>query len=306
MRRRKCLENLARDWQLHLFMLLPMIYIVVFAYFPMVGAQIAFRKYSARLGMWKSPWVGLDNFTRFFSSVYFGRTLGNTLILSFYSIFATFPIPILFALCLNSLNGVRFRKVAQTITTMPYYISVVVLVGILLQLFNSRTGLYGNLCEALTGKYPPDLFAKPGNFRHMYVWSGAWQGFGWSSIIYTAALSSVDPALHEAAQIDGASRFQRVCHIDFPSILPTIVIMLILRTGSVMGIGFEKVYLMQNNLNLSASEVISTYVYKIGMEADITDYSYSTAIGLFNSVANLIVISFINMLAGRMGQTSLW
>ena len=266
------------DRQLYWFMLLPVVYIIMFHYVPMLGLQIAFKDFQP-----------------------------NTIILSAMSIAASFPIPILYALMLNSLRAERFKKITSTITNMPHFISTVVLVGILMQLFNARTGLYGTIMMNITGSYPQDLFKSPSNFRQLYVWSGVWQSFGWDSIIYTAALAGVSPDLHEAAQIDGATRFQRVLHIDFPSILPTIIIMLILRCGSVMTIGFEKVFLMQNSLNLSASEVISTYVYKVGLAANgNTDYSYSTAIGMFNSLINLVLISSVNWIAGRTGGNSLW
>lgn len=295
------------DRQLYWFMLLPVVYILLFHYVPMLGLQIAFKDFQPRLGIWGSEWVGFSNFAKFFSSYQFKRVVPNTIILSVMTIAASFPIPILYALMLNSLRAERFRKVTSTITNMPHFISTVVLVGILMQLFNARTGLYGTIVMNLTGSYPQDLFKSPSNFRQLYVWSGVWQSFGWDSIIYTAALAGVSPDLHEAAQIDGATRFQRVLHIDFPSILPTIIIMLILRSGSVMSIGFEKVFLMQNSLNLSASEVISTYVYKVGLAASgNTDYSYSTAIGMFNSVINLLLISSVNWIAGRTGGNSLW
>ena len=231
----------------------------------------------------------------------------NTVVISLYTILCSFPLPIIFALVLNSTRSRKFRTVTQTIVTMPHFISVVVLVGILLQIFNSRTGVYGTLMESIIGAYPEDLFSKPANFRHMYVWSGVWQQFGWNSIVYIAALAAVSPELHEAAQIDGASRFQRMLHVDLPAILPTITIMLILRMGSVMTIGFEKVYLMQNSLNLTASEIISTYVYKVGLSsAGTTDLSYSTAIGLFNSAINLVLISVTNFIARKLGGNGLW
>jgi putative aldouronate transport system permease protein len=207
---------------------------------------------------------------------------------------------------MNSINSVGFKKVSQTIVNLPHFISVVVLVGMLLQFFNSNTGVYGILSQFITGTKPQDLFSKPGNFRFLYVLSGLWQNFGWDSIIYLAALAGVSMEMHEAAIIDGASRFQRVLYVDFPSILPTVTIMLILRTGSIMSIGFEKVFLMQNGLNLSLSEVISTYVYKIGLSGS-SDFSFSTAIGLFNSLINMIIISIVNFVAGRMGdKISLW
>jgi len=305
--KQKILYNLKRDYQLYLFLLIPVIYIIIFAYVPMAGISIAFKKFSPAVGFWKSPWVGFAQFEKFFKSYQFVRVVSNTLILSLYSIAATFPIPIIFALMMNSLNSVRFKKITQTIVTMPHFISVVVLVGILMQLFNSRTGLYGAIVMKLTGSYPPDLFSSPTIFRHMYVWSGVWQNFGWNSIIYIAALSAIDPSPHEAAVIDGASRFQRILYIDFPGILPTVITLLILRTGSVMTIGFEKVFLMQNGLNLAASEIISTYVYKVGLASSgVTDFSYSTAIGLFNSVINMILICTVNYIARKVGETSLW
>ena len=296
-----------RDWQLYVFMLIPLIWVIIFCYAPMFGAQIAFRKYQPRLGIWDSPWVGFYQFKKFFNSYQFSRVMMNTVVISLYTILCSFPLPIIFALVLNSTRSRKFRTVTQTIVTMPHFISVVVLVGILLQIFNSRTGVYGTMMESITGAYPEDLFSKPANFRHMYVWSGVWQQFGWNSIVYIAALAAVSPELHEAAQIDGASRFQRLLHVDFPAILPTITIMLILRMGSVMTIGFEKVYLMQNSLNLTASEIISTYVYKVGLSsAGTTDLSYSTAIGLFNSAINLVLISVTNFIARKLGGNGLW
>ena len=296
-----------RDWQLYVFMLIPLIWVIIFCYAPMFGAQIAFRKYQPRLGIWDSPWVGFYQFKKLFNAYQFSRVIMNTVVISLYTILCSFPLPIIFALVLNSTRSRKFRTVTQTIVTMPHFISVVVLVGILLQVFNSRTGVYGTLMESITGAYPEDLFSKPANFRHMYVWSGVWQQFGWNSIVYIAALAAVSPELHEAAQIDGASRFQRMLHVDFPAILPTITIMLILRMGSVMTIGFEKVYLMQNSLNLTASEIISTYVYKVGLSsAGTTDLSYSTAIGLFNSAINLVLISVTNFIARKLDGNGLW
>ena len=298
-------QRIKNDWQLYLFLLIPVVYIIIFAYIPMAGAQIAFRRYSARLGIWGSPWAGLDNIKRFFESYQFRRVLVNTIALSVLTIAVSFPVPIIFALLMNSLELPVFKKVSQTIVNLPHFISIVVLVGMLFQVLNANTGFYGNIMMALTGNKPPDLFAKPENFRIMYVASNVWQGFGWGSIIYLAALSGVSPELHEAAIIDGATRFQRIRYVDFPSILPTVTIMLILRMGSVMSIGFEKVFLMQNGLNLPMSEVISTYVYKVGLTGT-SDFSYSTAIGLFNSVINMILIAGVNFAAGRMGDTSLW
>lgn len=298
----KCIK---RDWRLYVFLLIPVAYILIFAYYPMLGIQIAFKKYSAVGGIWGSKWVGLANFQKFFRSYQFQRVLANTLRLSLYSLAFGFPVPILFALLANTVNSARYKKITQTIVNLPHFISVVVLVSMVNQVFGSRTGLYGLIGQALTGSYPPDLFADASSFQHLYIWSGVWQNFGWNAIIYIAALTSVSPDLHEAAQIDGASRLQRVIHIDFPSILPTIVIMLILRVGQIMNIGFEKTFLMQNSLNLARSEVISTYVYKQGLTGK-TDFSYSTAINLFNSVINMILITSVNWISRKVGETSLW
>ena len=298
-------RQIKTNWQLYLFLLIPVVYIIIFAYVPMVGAQIAFRRYSARTGIWGSQWVGFDNFIKFFQSYQFIRVVYNTFSLSVLTIAVSFPIPVIFALLMNSFESQAYKKISQTIVNLPHFISVVVLVGMIFQIFNADTGFYGNLMYALTGNKPPDLFARPENFRIMYIGSGVWQSFGWSSIIYLAALSGVSSEMHEAAIIDGATRFQRILYVDFPSILPTVTIMLILRMGSVMSIGFEKVFLFQNGLNLSLSEVISTYVYKVGLTGT-SDFSYSTAIGLFNSVINMAMIALVNFFARKMGETSLW
>lgn len=299
-------RRIARNWQLYLFLLLPVAYLLVFHYYPMLGVQIAFKKYSARLGIWGSPWVGFKYFTKFFNSMQFGRVVGNTIKLSLYSILAEFPLPIVFALMLNVVRSQRYKKIIQTVTYMPYFISMVVMVGIILQVLNPITGLYGKAYQSMTGVFAPDLIGSSAAFPHIYVWSGVWKMFGWNSIVYVAALAAVSPELHEAAQIDGASRFQRVIHVDFPAILPTAIIMLILRMGSLMTIGFEKVFLLQNDLNLKASEVISTYVYKVSLKASIPDFSYSTAIGLFNSIINLTMISLVNFISSKVSETSLW
>ena len=239
-------------------------------------------------------------------SYYFGTTLKNTLRLSVYSIVFGFPLPILMALLLNCIKSERYRGIAQTITTLPHFISVVVLVGIMFQLFNARYGLYGVVMRGVFGVVPEDPFATASNFPHFYIWSGIWQATGWNAIVYVAALSAVDPSLHEAAVVEGASRLQRVLHVDLPAILPTATIMLILRTGKVMSIGFEKIFLLQNDLNLTTSEVISTYVYKVSLKASVPDFSYSTAIDLFNSVINLFLICTVNFISGRISETSLW
>lgn len=305
--RAKTWIRMKKDWRLYTFLLIPLIYVIVFKYIPMSGIVIAFKNYKMKLGIWGSEWVGLEHFVRFFNSYQFKRVVSNTVILSFYSIVAGFPLPVIFALMINSVRNARFKKITQSIACLPHFISTVVLVGIVFQIFNNRIGLYGILGELLTGEYPSDIMGSPSVFRHMYVWSGIWQGFGWSSIIYTAALAGVDPSYHEAAQIDGATRLQRIIHIDLPSILPTIITMLILRMGSVMSIGFEKTYLMQNTLNMSASEVISTYSYSVGLAGGAnTNMSYATAIGVFNSLVNLLLLVLVNKISRKVSETSLW
>lgn len=287
-------------------LILPVAYILLFHYGPMVGLQIAFKDFNPNLGIFGSPWCGVEHFTKFFSSYQFSRVLKNTLFLSIYSLLAGFPLPILLALGLNCIQSERFKKISQTITYIPHFISVTVLVGMLTQLFNPIVGLYGNVVRLLTGEAASDILGMASVFPHMYVWSGVWQQMGWNSIIYMAALSGVDAQLHEAAEIDGATRLKRVWHIDLPSILPTATILLIIDAGKIMGVGFEKVYLMQNPLNLSASEVISTYVYKVGVGSGGSDFSYATAISFFNSVVNLILIVTVNFISKKLSETSLW
>ena len=299
-------KTISRDWQYYLLMLLPFAYIVIFAYVPMFGLQIAFRKYTAKGGIWGSEWVGFANFEKFFKSYQFERVVSNTVIISLYSLVAGTIFPVVFALMINSIDSLRFRKITQTIVNLPHFISVVVLVGMLMQIFNSRTGIYGVLFYELNGEYPKDIFGKLESFRHMYVWSGVWQGLGWNSIIYIAALTSVDQEIHEAALIDGASRWQRMLHIDIPSIIPTISILLILSMGSILSVGFEKAYLMQTSLNMKTSEVISTYVYKIGLVTGGGDFSFGTAVGLMNSLISFSMVTSVNAISRRVGGSSLW
>ena len=303
---KKKLHKAVGQWQLYLLLALPLIYLLVFCYYPMLGLQIAFKKFRLKDGIWGSAWIGMTNFTKFFGSHMFFRVLKNTLTLSLYSILAGFPLPILFALMLNTIRNQHMKKTIQTITYIPHFISTVVLVGMVIQVFSPISGLYAALARGMRGGSVSDLMANPLAFAHIYVWSGAWQQFGWDSIIYVAALAGISEELHEAAEIDGASRAQRLIHIDFPGILPTIIIMLILRCGSVMTIGFEKVYLMQNDMNLRASEVISTYEYKVALSTDVPNYSLSTAIGMFNSVVNLLLITIVNALSKKASDISLW
>lgn len=296
-----------RRWRLYVFLLLPLLYIIVFKYVPMYGITIAFKNYTVRKGIWGSDWVGFAQFKKFFSSYYFGRTITNTLRLSLYSLAVGYPLPILVALMLNASPYKRFRSLVENVTYMPHFISVVVMVGMILQIFNTRSGIYGNLYSMFHGgAAAPELLSSPSAFPHLYVWTGVWQSLGWNTIIYIAALSAVDSTLHEAAVVDGATRFQRILHVDIPCILPTLMIQLILSSGNIMGIGFDKVYLMQNSLNISASEVISTYTYKAAFASSNSNYSYSTAIGLFNSVVNGGMLVLVNVLAGKFSGNSLW
>lgn len=302
-RGRKILER----WQLYLLLLLPLTYLIIFAYLPMTGLVIAFKKYNSGLGVWGSPWVGLDNFRKFFRSFKFGIVMKNTLTLSLYSLAVGFPIPIIFALLLNALPFKRYKKTIQTVTYVPHFISTVVMVGLIFQLLDSRNGLYAVLYSLFTkGGSAPNILADGTLFKHIYVWSGVWQSTGYNAIIYIAALSSVDQSLHEAAMIDGASRFQRLRHIDFPAILPTASIMLILAVGNIMNVGYEKVLLMQNDLNVNYSEIISTYVYKVGLASGITDFSLSTAIGMFNSVINFILLLLANWTSKRLSGSGIF
>ncbi len=297
------------NWQMYLFLLLPVAWLIIFKYVPMYGAQIAFRKYTVKGGFTGSEWVGLYQFIKFFTSYSCKTTIMNTLVLSVYSLVVGFPLPIIFALLLNSVRSKRWKSVVENVTYMPYFISAVVMVGMMLRIMDINTGIVANIYRLLTGnkQLPFNVMASGWGFRHLYVWSGVWQGTGWGSIIYMAALSSVDPQLHEAATIDGASRWKRLWHVDFPAIVPTIAITLILRMGSLMSIGFDKTWLLQNDANIRSSEVIATYVYKVGLaNASGNNYSYSTAINFFNSIVNLVMISVVNKIANKVSGSGLW
>ncbi len=284
-------------------MLLPAVaYVLIFNYAPMYGLQIAFKNYKLSLGMADSPWIGFRNFTDFFNSYSFPQLMKNTFVLSLYQIVIGFPIPIIVALILNELKG-GFKKTTQTILYAPHFISTVVLVGVITTMFSPSQGVVNTLLEAI-GMERIYFMGEPQYFRHLYVWSGVWQSMGWSAIIYLAALAGVDPALHEAADIDGATRMQKIIHINIPTILPTIIIMLILRMGQIASVGYEKVYLMQNDLNVSTAEVISTYVYKRGIVN--SNYSFSTAIGLFNNVINVTMLLIANKCSKKASGTSLF
>ena len=297
-------KSLKKNGILYLFLLPMIIYILIFNYMPLAGLQIAFKDFVATKGIWGSEWVGFKYFQQFFSSPMFWKLLKNTLVISLYSLVVGFPIPILLALMINSVKGTRFKKLTQTVTYMPHFISTVTLVGMMSVFLSPRSGFLNHLIAMLGG---PDDLLYMGNaavFPHLYVWSGIWQNMGWSSIIYLAALSGVDQELHEAAMVDGASKLKRIIHIDLPAIIPTMVILLIMNAGSIMSVGYEKVYLMQNDLNVTTAEVISTYVYKIGLKQQ--QYSYSAAIGLFNNLINFILLVVVNKLSKKLSGSSLW
>ncbi len=298
-------KKILARWQLYLIVIIPLLHVLLHSYGPLPGIQIAFRRYNLKGGIWGSPWVGFDNFTKFLSSYNFSLILRNTLTISLYSL-ATFPITIIFALLLNCMLHPRYKKVIQTTTYIPHFISTVVMIGLLNQVFHERSGIYGALMKLITGKSPVSLFANGKLFKHFYVWSGVWQGTGYGSILYIAALAGVDTELYDAAEIDGASRFQRVLYIDLPCLLPTVTLKFVMACGGIMGVGYAKVLLMQNDLNINFSEVISTYEYKIGLASGSTDYSLSAAIGLWNTVINFILMRIANFVSKVLGGSTLF
>lgn len=296
-------RSVKRSRYLYLFLLPALVYILLFNYYPMYGIQIAFKYYSPMKGIWGSRWIGFDNFERFFESYYFWRLIKNTLVLSFYNLIAGFPFPIFLALVFNEIKNQRAKKLVQTVSYVPHFISIIVMVGILNLFFSQSTGLVNALRKNM-GLEAIGFLNSARIFPSMYVWSGVWQHAGWNAIIYIAALTSIDPQLHEAAQIDGATRLQRIWHVNIPGILPTVIIMFIMEIGRVMNLGFEKIYLMQNQMNIEASQVISTFVYETGM-LDM-DYGFSTAVDIFNNVINIILLLTFNQLARRVGDYSLF
>lgn len=306
LRRDKILDltrKIVTNYQLYLFLLPTVVYFLVFKYAPMYGVQIAFKDFIPTEGIWGSPWVGLEHFERFFNSFQFGTLLRNTLWLSVYALIVSFPLPIFLSLIMNQFPVLRYRRLVQTVIYAPTFISTVVLVGMISVFLSPRSGLINHLL-VLFGGQPVNFMASPDWFPTIYVWSGAWQGTGFATIVYMAALASVDPALHEAAIMDGANIWQRIRNVDLPSIMPTIIILLILAVGNIMNVGFEKALLMQTPLNKPTSEIIQTYVYSLGLLR--AQYSFSAAVGLFNSVINLILLVAVNRVARRISDTSLW
>lgn len=300
----RTLLQMKRSYMLYIFLLPAVILVAIFCYAPMYGVLMAFQNYSPSKGILGSPWVGLKWFETFFNMPRFWQILGNTLTLSVYSLLVGFPIPIILALMINSVESNRFKRVTQTVTYMPHFISTVVLVGMLTVFLSPRSGFLNHALELFGAAENTYYMGVPDYFSHIYVWSGVWQDMGWNSIIYLAALTGVDQALHEAAQVDGATKLQRVWHIDLPAIIPTMVILLIMSVGNIMSVGYEKVFLMQNDLNIMNSEVISTYVYKIGLTQQ--QFSYSSAIGLFNNGINFILLVAVNKLSAKLSGSSLW
>jgi putative aldouronate transport system permease protein len=294
---------LNRDKYLLLLILPVLLYYVVFHYIPMYGIVIAFKKFSPMKGILDSAWVGFDHFIQFFNSIYFWRLLKNTLLLSLYSLFWGFPVPILFALLLNEVREGIFKKSVQTISYLPHFISVVVVAGMIVNFTTVQGGVINQILGWF-GAGPINFLSESGWFRPIYIASSIWQGFGWSSIIYLAAIAGIDPQLYEAAEMDGASRWRKMWHITLPCLLPTTAILFILAVGNLMDVGFEKIILLYNPTTYETADVISTFVYRQGIQQ--ANYSYSTAIGLFNNVINLILLVIVNRVSRKLSETSLW
>ncbi|MFI6680895.1 ABC transporter permease [Kribbella sp. NPDC050470] len=296
-------RSLRRHWTLYLLMVVPLVWFVVFKYIPMSNAVLAFKNYNVVAGIWGSQWTGLRNFELFFQNPVFWTLLKNTFLLSVYTVAASFPLAIVLALALNEIRTGLFKKSVQLVTYAPYFISTVVVVSMTILVLSPRLGIV-NEGLGFFGVPAVDFLGNPDYFRHIYVWSDVWQTTGYSAVIYLAALAGIDPALHEAAKVDGAGRLRRIMHVDLPGIMPTAVIILVLAVGNIMAIGFEKAFLLQNPLNLSESEIIATYVYKTGLLN--ADFSLATAVGLFNSVINLVLLLGVNMVAKRITGNGLW
>lgn len=298
-------KAISRYWQMYLLLIPVIIYFILFAYKPMLGIQIAFKNYKLRAGIWNSPWVGFKHFISFFDSYQSGRVISNTLWISFLSLLFCFPFPIILALVFNELKTDRAKRFVRTITYAPHFISTVVVVGMMVSMCSMETGIINKMLVGMgLTKEPLYLMGSGKYFRLMYILSDIWKDSGWNAIIFISALSAIDNVLYEAARVDGASRWQQLIHITIPSIVPTIVIMLILRCGSLMSVGRDKVFAMQTDLNLNVAEVISTYVYKQGI-VDMK-YDYATAVDLFNSAINILMLTIVNGVSKRVSETSLW
>lgn len=295
--------KMRRSWQLYAFAFLAFLSILIFAYIPMYGVVIAFQNFRPTTGFFGSEWVGFHHFRQFFNSHHFWRLIRNTLAINIYGLVAAFPVPIILALAFNEIKDGRFKKITQTITYAPHFISVVVFAGMIISFASPTTGIVNHFL-GLFGIAPISFLQRPELFRHVYVWTGIWQSAGWGTIIYLAALSGVDPTLHEAAIIDGASRIQRNWYINIPSILPTIIILLIMNVGNLMSTGFERIYLLQNPMNRETADVIATYVYEIGLVQG--QFSFAAAIGLFNSAVNAFLLITVNKITKKVSEVGLW
>ena len=292
-----------RDWQLMVLCILPVAYFIIFHYVPMYGVQIAFKDFRAIDGIWDSPWCGFKHFRRFFTSPQFWPLLKNTLQLSLMQLTISFPIPIILAIMLNQAKNHKFRRFVQSVVYCPHFISIVVLTSMLYIFLSPRNGIVNTIIQALGGD-PIFFLGEAKYFKLTFVISGVWQNAGWDAIIYIAALAGISPDLYEAASVDGANKWQRIWHIDLPGILPTMVMMFILEVGKVMNLGMQKAYLMQNAQNLAASEIISTYIYKIGLIN--AQYSYSAAVNLFNNLVNIFLLVTCNAIAKKVTKNGLW
>ena len=298
-------QEIRRNWQLYLMVLIPVIYLLVFKYYPMVGAQIAFRKYTPVEGIWGSQWVGLKHFKRFFDNPQWITFVKNTIAISVYNIVLSIPFPIMLALAFDYTRNRFFRKTVQMVTFLPHFLSTVIIVSLINLIFDNRTGIVNNLLQMITGS-KVNILGEAKFFRSLYVWSGIWQATGWSSILYISALAAVDTQIHEAAIIDGANKLRRIWHIDLTTIRPTIAILIVLKLGSVLSVGFDKTYMMQNPINLEYSEVLATYEYKVGTGGMIPNYSYGAAIGLMVSIVNLCLVVSANKLSNKLSGSGLW
>lgn len=297
------LSIILKNYQLYLLVLPTLAYFFIFKYIPMYGLQMAFRDFNPGLGISASAWTGLKYFERVLGRAYFYQVIRNTLSISISSLIFGFPMPILFALMLNELKSARYKKIIQTVTYAPHFISTVVVASMVTLFLSPSSGIINKIIEKMGGE-AVNFLMKPNAFVPIYVISDIWQGLGWNAIIYISALAAVDPALHESAMIDGASRVQRIIHINLPCILPTVVVLLILQTGKLLSVGFDKVFLLSNDAILERSEVISTYTYRIGITS--SQYSQSSAIGFFNSIIQFIMLVLVNSLSRRLSETSLW
>jgi putative aldouronate transport system permease protein len=296
-------KSILNNYVLYLFSIPALAYIIIFHYLPLYGIQIAFRDFNPGLGIWNSPGVGFMHFEYFFQSSQFWNLLRNTLTISFMQLVFGFPVPIILALTLHYCTSQKYKKLVQTVTYAPHFISMVVMIGMIILFLSPSSGMVNQIIKAL-GFEPIYFMGRPDLFKPIYVVSGVWQNAGWGSIIYIATLAGVDQEIHEAAIVDGASKLRRIWHIDIPSILPTMIILLILNMGQVMNVGFEKVFLLQNDIVLEQSEVISTYVYKVGLQQ--ANYSYSTAIGLFNNIINFILLFTVNKISKKVSSVGLF